>query len=60
MRKVGNKNMTKEDKKQINIINNNINNYCGREKNTNDLSFRCNERKGSNGFKVSSGEGLTN
>ena len=59
MRKVGNKKMTKEDKKQINIINSNINNYCGREKNTNDQSFRCNERKGSNGFKVSSDEGLS-
>ena len=59
MRKVGNKKMTKEDKKQINIINNNINNYCGREKNTNDISFRYNERKGSNGFKVSSDEGLS-
>jgi len=59
MRKVGNKKMTKEDKKQINIINNNINNYCGREKNTRDLCFGCNERKGSNGFKVSSDEGLS-
>jgi hypothetical protein len=51
--------MTKEDKKQINIINNNINNYCGREKNTSDICFGCKERKGSNGFKVSSDEGLS-
>jgi hypothetical protein len=59
MRKVGNKKMTKEDKKQINIINNNINNYCEREKSTNDLCFGCKERKGSNGFKVYSDEGLS-
>lgn len=59
MRKVGNKKMTKEDKKQINIINNNIINYCGKEKNTKDQCVKCSERKGSNGFKVSSDEGLS-
>ena len=59
MRKVGNKQCSKEDKKQINIINNNINNYCSREKVIKDQGFRCKERKGSNGFKVSSDEGLS-
>ena len=57
MRKVGNKQCSKEDKKQINIIINN--NYSSKEKVTKDQGFRCKERKGSNGFKVSSDEGLS-
>ena len=57
MRKVGNKQCSKEDKKQINIIINN--NYSSKEKVTKDQGYRCNERKGSNGFKVSSDEGLS-
>ena len=57
MRKVGNKQCSKEDKKQINIIINN--NYSSKEKVTKDQGFSCKERKGSNGFKVSSDEGLS-
>lgn len=58
MRKVGKKQITHQEKKEIN--NNIINNYCCREKQNNDQNCRCRERKGSSsGFKVSSDEGLS-
>ena len=56
MRKVGRKQITYKEKKQVN---NNINNYCAREKQVINQDFRCNERKGSNNFKVPSDEGLS-
>ena len=58
MRKVGNKQINYKGKKEINN-HNIINNYCAREKSSTDQGFRCNERKGSNSFKVSSDEGLS-
>ena len=57
MRKVGSKQISYKEKKQIN--NNIINNYCTREKSTSIQDFRYTERKGSNQFKVSSDEGLS-
>ena len=57
MRKVGSKQLSYKDKKHIN--NNIINNYCPKEKSTEIQDFRCRERKGSNGFKASSDEGLS-
>ena len=59
MRKVGNKQINNKEKIQINTINNINNNYCSREKSDPNEDFRCSERKGSSGFKVSSDEGLS-
>jgi len=59
MRKVGNKQINNKEKIQINTINNINNNYCSREKSDPNEEFRCSERKGSSGFKVSSDEGLS-
>ena len=57
MRKVGSKQLSYKEKKNIN--NNIINNYCSKEKSTPIQDFRCKERKGSNQFKASSDEGLS-
>ena len=61
MRKVGNKQITYKEKKNIinNTNNNTINNkYYAREKPYTDQCFRC-DRKGSFGVKASSDEGLS-
>ena len=57
MRKVGNKEISYKEQKNIN---NNITiNYCPREKSDKAQGNYCSERKGSNGYKVSSDEGLS-
>ena len=57
MRKVGNKEISYKEQKNIN---NNITiNYCPREKSDKAQGNNCSERKGSNGYKVSSDEGLS-
>ena len=61
MRKVGNKQLNFNSKKQINYTNNNnINNkYSCREKQEPRNCFRCQEKNETNCFKVSSDEGIS-
>ena len=58
MRKVGQKQISYKDIKQLNNNNNN-NNYCTREKQHIDECTICSQRKGSSNFKGSSDEGLS-